>query len=496
MNAKKILVVEDEGIVARDIQNRLRHLGYEVPDIAFTGEEAVTLAEKLNPDLILMDIMLNGEMDGIEAALKIRNRMNVPVIYLTAYSDENTLNRAKATDPYNYILKPFNDDDLRIGIDLAFAKHRSELALHDREQWIRTILQSLSSAVVATDTRGNVIFINHAAEKLTGWLHNEALSKPVVDIFVLDETDRIGSISDHIVKLLRNDKIDAIPLSTRIISRLGERCHIRGSCAPIRFEDGKTIGTVIIFTDVKESDIMVGEGIPTPSTTATLSRRAGDPDHTDVNEFPHAELFASPFNDDISDFVRMLAVAPVARKGTRNYIQTFNDFRVKLDNVELELKSWRSKKAVDLLAFLVMKFPRSVHKEILMEYLWPEVDPEVGSRRLHHVVSELRRYLEPNASRYAREQFLLYDHGEYKLSLKGKVIIDHVIFEEVVRAGNRLWARGERDGAQRMYQEALQWKRGDLLPKYLYERDFEEKRELLNQMETQILERIGENKLV
>ena len=496
MSDKKILVVEDEGIVAKDIQNRLRHLGYKVPAIAFSGEEAVAKAKKLKPDLVLMDIMLNGEMDGIEAAAKIRSQMNVPIIYLTAYSDESTLNRAKTTDPYNYILKPFNDDDLRIGIDLAFAKHKSEKVLHDREQWIRTILQSINSGVIATDTKGYIIFMNHIAEHLTGWRQKEAQGKSVVDVFVLDETDHIGSISDHIVKVLRNDKLGAIPLMTKIVSRIGERIFVKGNCAPIKFEDGKTIGTVIIFNRTVEPHVTEEDEIATVETAAVMGSDAFAEKETTNDIFQRMELFASPFNDDISDFVRMLAIAPVARESARNWIQTFNDFRIKLDGAELELKSWRSKKAVDLLAFLVLKYPRSVHKEVLIEYLWPEVDPEVGSRRLHHVISELRRYLEPNASRYAREQYLLYDHGEYKLSLKGKVIIDHVIFEEVVRAGNRLWSRNDKEGALRLYQEAIHWKRGDLFPKYLYEREFEEKRDLLNQMEQQMYERIGEKKMI
>ena len=108
----QILVVEDEGIVARDIQHRLKHLGYLVPATASSGEEAVQCAAELRPDLVLMDIVLAGEMDGIQAAEEIRVRYDIPVIYLTAYADEITLQRAKITGPLGYILKPYKEREL------------------------------------------------------------------------------------------------------------------------------------------------------------------------------------------------------------------------------------------------------------------------------------------------------------------------------------------------------------------------------------------------
>lgn len=123
MTDAKILVVEDENIVALEIKKRLQKLGYIVPGVASTGEDAITKAEGILPDLVLMDIMLKGEIDGIHAAGEIRRRFNIPVIYLTAYSDEETLQRAKMTEPYGYILKPFEEDDLRTAIEIALYRH-------------------------------------------------------------------------------------------------------------------------------------------------------------------------------------------------------------------------------------------------------------------------------------------------------------------------------------------------------------------------------------
>ncbi|MBF0344263.1 MAG: response regulator [Nitrospirae bacterium] len=122
-----ILVVEDEIVIARDIEYKLKKIGYGVPAIAASGEEAVKLAGEINPALILMDIMLEGKMDGIEAAYQIDERFNIPIVYLTAHSDLDTLNRAKITEPFGYILKPFTQRDLLVNIGIALYRHRMEM---------------------------------------------------------------------------------------------------------------------------------------------------------------------------------------------------------------------------------------------------------------------------------------------------------------------------------------------------------------------------------
>ena len=125
----KILIVEDESIVGLDIQNRLQHLGYEVPGVASSGEEAIQLASEIEPDLVLMDIMLQGDIDGVESADIIRERFGFSVIFLTAYSDENTLQRAKITEPFGYILKPFKERELYTTIEVVLSRHEAEIKL-------------------------------------------------------------------------------------------------------------------------------------------------------------------------------------------------------------------------------------------------------------------------------------------------------------------------------------------------------------------------------
>lgn len=120
------MVVEDESIVAKDIQNRLKRLGYRVNDIVSSGEEPIRKADETQPDLVPMDIVLKGEIDGIEAAKRINTLFNVPILYLTAYADDSTIQRARITEPFGYILKPFQTKELHSAIQIALYKHEIE----------------------------------------------------------------------------------------------------------------------------------------------------------------------------------------------------------------------------------------------------------------------------------------------------------------------------------------------------------------------------------
>ena len=122
----KILVVEDEHIVAMGLRAMLRNLGYTVTGVASSGKDAISKAESTFPDVVLMDIMLKGDMDGVDAAKEIRERFNVPVVYLTAYSDNNILERAKKTEPFGYIIKPFDEKDLHSSLEVALHRYRKE----------------------------------------------------------------------------------------------------------------------------------------------------------------------------------------------------------------------------------------------------------------------------------------------------------------------------------------------------------------------------------
>jgi DNA-binding LytR/AlgR family response regulator len=142
MSKTNILVVEDESIVSKDIQMSLRKLGYNVVAACSNGEDAIRAAEEFSPDLVLMDIMLKGEMSGIEAAEQIRERFNSPVIFLTAYADESTLSKAKITEPYGYIIKPFKEIDLRTSIEMALYKHEKETDVRKERDFLYSIVEN------------------------------------------------------------------------------------------------------------------------------------------------------------------------------------------------------------------------------------------------------------------------------------------------------------------------------------------------------------------
>ncbi|MFM2016387.1 MAG: hypothetical protein RL007_43 [Bacteroidota bacterium] len=142
MSKTNILIVEDESIVAKDIQMSLRKLGYNVVAICSNGEDAIRAAEEHAPDLVLMDIMLKGDMSGIEAAEQIRSRFNMPIIYLTAYADESTLSKAKITEPYGYIIKPFKEIDLRTSIEMAQYKHQKETDVRKERDFLYSIVEN------------------------------------------------------------------------------------------------------------------------------------------------------------------------------------------------------------------------------------------------------------------------------------------------------------------------------------------------------------------
>ena len=165
MSKIRILVAEDEKLVAKDIDNMLQGLGYEVLGVVARGEDAVARAGQAKPDLILMDIVLKGEVDGIQAAEKIWEAWYIPVIYLTAYADDRTLERAKLTGPFGYILKPFDERELQTTIEMAFYKAGMDRKLREREEWLSTVLRSIGDGVIATDEAGRVTFMNAVAEK-------------------------------------------------------------------------------------------------------------------------------------------------------------------------------------------------------------------------------------------------------------------------------------------------------------------------------------------
>jgi PAS domain S-box-containing protein len=247
----QILVVEDEKIVAKDIQNRLRNFGYAVPAIASSGEEAIKKAAEVQPDLVLMDIMLNKSMDGVETAKQIRERFNIPVVYLTAYADDSTLQRAKITEPFGYILKPFEERELYTTIEMALYKHKMERRLKESEQWFATTLRCIGDAVIATNKERLITFMNSVAETLTGWKQEEALGKYLMEVFnIMDERSHPLNETPVTRSFRQNSSVSSINHTLR--AKDGTERSIDTNAAPIRDDKGNIAGVVMVFRDITE----------------------------------------------------------------------------------------------------------------------------------------------------------------------------------------------------------------------------------------------------
>jgi len=181
MDRVQVLVVEDEGLVAADIQSILEGLGYDVPFVASSGEEAVAKAKETCPELVLMDIVLKGDMDGVEAATQIRAHLDIPVVYLTAYADKETLARAKVTEPFGYVVKPFEERDLHSVIEMALYKHRTEKELRHSEEYFRALIENAADMVAILDSDGTVRYVSPSSARVTGYDPGDLIGTNAVD---------------------------------------------------------------------------------------------------------------------------------------------------------------------------------------------------------------------------------------------------------------------------------------------------------------------------
>lgn len=252
MNQKNILVVEDEMIVALDLRTRLNKLGYTVPLLVTSGEEALAVLPKVKPDLVLMDIKLNGKMDGVTTAQQIKEQNEIPVIYLTAFADSVTLQRAKITEPYGYIVKPFSEKELRSTIEIALYKHQMEQQLKRHERWLTATLKSIGDGVIAVDTADIITFMNPVAEQLTGWTLSEALGRKVSQVFRVETRETVALNRSSAIKTLQGKSLVNLSQQLVLMANDGSEMPIERTKTLIIDEKEKVVGTVWVFRDITE----------------------------------------------------------------------------------------------------------------------------------------------------------------------------------------------------------------------------------------------------
>ena len=255
MDRARILVVEDEELVALAIKQCLERLGYEVPDIIVSGEEAVKKSATLEADLVLMDIHLQGSMNGIEAANAIRDSVRAPVVYLTAYSDQDTLDKAKITEPFGYILKPFDERSLEATVKMALQKSQGQKQLQGTRDRMSAILHSIRDAIILTESNGTIEFVN---EKARGLFQLPEPLPPFISILPLlkmirtNTQEPLASRLDDVVLAGKSVRLENCEVAGRPDGGAG---RVDVSLEPYRETGGSSRGVLFIFRDFENSKI-------------------------------------------------------------------------------------------------------------------------------------------------------------------------------------------------------------------------------------------------
>jgi PAS domain S-box-containing protein len=245
MSKPKIMIVEDELIVVTNIEKQLKKAGYEIAATAISGEEAITKTSEVLPDLVLMDVRLAGPMDGVAAAEQIRNQYDIPVVYLTAYADDETLERAKTTDPHGYIIKPFEPNKLRSTIEIALYKHRVEKKLKESELRFRTLAASSPVGIFQTDIEGDCIYVNERWSKIAGLSNEEAQGKGWIKGLHPEDRD---AISDAWYNIPKNGA--TFSSEYRFQTPSGKVTWVFGHAGALTDESGKKTGYIGTITDI------------------------------------------------------------------------------------------------------------------------------------------------------------------------------------------------------------------------------------------------------
>jgi PAS domain S-box-containing protein len=287
--ATRVLVVEDQKLIAADLENTLEKLGYDVIGSAASGEDAVRDAEDLRPDLVLMDIRLRGAMDGIQAATLIRERQDIPIIYLTAYADEQTILRAKITAPFGYVVKPFNERELRAAIEIALYKHETERLLADERarrhalEEFKLLIDSVKDyAIVMLDTKGRITSWNAGAERIKGYHRDQILGRHF-SVFYPPELVANGTPPQVLERAAREERVEQ------------EGWRIRG--------DGSAFWANVVITPLRDSDGRL-RGFAKVTRDMTERRRMEEAEHLAREEAEHANRLKDEFLATVSHELR------------------------------------------------------------------------------------------------------------------------------------------------------------------------------------------------
>ncbi|MCH7689756.1 MAG: response regulator [candidate division Zixibacteria bacterium] len=246
----RILVVEDEATIALDLKHRLERLGYEVPSTVANGRDAIRLIKEELPDIILMDILLPGDIDGIETASLIKKEFDIPIVFMSAISDTATIDRAKSAAPAAYLLKPYKDREIKTTIEISLHRHILEAELRSNRIWLQTVLWSIGDAVIASDCQNQVVFMNPAAEMLTGHNADNSIGKPIKDVLKLIDENTGQHFEYPTRKRLEESDDYELTRNFKLINKSGNGIPIEITIDSMKDKRGGFIGCVSVFRDI------------------------------------------------------------------------------------------------------------------------------------------------------------------------------------------------------------------------------------------------------
>ncbi|OKH44605.1 REC domain-containing diguanylate cyclase [Calothrix sp. HK-06] len=251
MDCPKILVLEDSIVLAIDIRNSLQKLGYAVSDVINSGKAAIQKVAETQPNLVLMDICLAGDIDAIATGNIIRKNFHIPVLYLMEYTVQPNLYHRRS-EPFSHIFKPFTEKDLHNAVEMALYKHHIETKFEVEQQQMLSVINSMGSAVVITGISGDVQVMNRIAETLTGWKEEEVIGKHITQVLNLVDNDT-GEEIDYLVRqAIKQGQVLNLPENCMLINKNGDLIPIGDNVAPIRDRDGNITGAVIVFQDISQ----------------------------------------------------------------------------------------------------------------------------------------------------------------------------------------------------------------------------------------------------
>lgn len=246
-----ILVVRDDPSVADEIRGTLTSCGYDAT--LSDGARALEEASKVHFDLALIDLGAAASLDGVAIGSKLRATFGMPVVYLTSSLDEASFQRAKETSPYGYLVKPVREHDLRNAVEVALRKHESNSRLVAEKKWYATTLHAIGDAVIATDSKQKVTFMNAVAERVTEWTGTDAIGRSIDDVIPLVGATMTGqSMSGSLGRAFESRTVSELPPKSSIFSRTGKKIAVDDSAAPIFDESGKLVGGVVVLRDVRD----------------------------------------------------------------------------------------------------------------------------------------------------------------------------------------------------------------------------------------------------